>query len=79
MIYDYSNLINLYYKKYETSKIIQIESKLKIWIKIFITSRLLLQMVGWKPKRLARRIVLLASDALPKIAGDGQVINKFTF
>lgn len=38
-----------------------------------------LKMIGWKPKGKARRIVLFVSDALPKIAGDGQVISFFEF
>lgn len=38
-----------------------------------------LQLIGWKPQGEARRIVLLVSDALPKIAGDGQVITSFVF
>lgn len=33
-------------------------------------------MIGWRPKENARRIVLFVSDALPKIAGDGQVITS---
>ena len=32
-----------------------------------------LQLIGWKPQGEARRIVLLVTDALPKVAGDGQV------
>ena len=46
-----------------------------------MTPFLSLQMIGWKPKGEARRIVLFVSDALPKIAGDGQVValhfNRF--
>lgn len=38
-----------------------------------------LKMIGWKPKDRARRIVLFVSDALPKIAGDGQVTSSFAF
>ena len=38
-----------------------------------------LQLIGWKPQRKARRIVLLVTDALPKIAGDGQVTRSFVF
>ena len=38
-----------------------------------------LQLIGWKPQGKARRIVLLVSDALPKIAGDGQVTTSFFF
>ena len=38
-----------------------------------------LQLIGWKPQGKARRIVLLVTDALPKIAGDGQVIGSFSF
>ena len=36
-------------------------------------------MIGWRPKEKSRRIVLFVSDALPKIAGDGQVISSFYF
>lgn len=42
------------------------------WVEIIILS---FQQINWKPKGKGRRIVLVATDGLPKIAGDGRVCS----